>query len=174
MCCFDKTGTITAENLVLEGVAGVEYVIVIVVLATVIDDLSSSTSDKRKLVDVKETARETTLCLAAAHALVRLDDGTVVGDPMEKTTLEALDWKLTKGMCSIVMLNSCVILTIRLDLQETHLPRQTRMHRIVPSSASVDGSNSPPHSSACRLSLPSVVVKPWLLSKVPRKRSRVC
>ena len=26
ICCFDKTGTITAENLVLEGVVGVEYV----------------------------------------------------------------------------------------------------------------------------------------------------
>jgi P-type E1-E2 ATPase len=24
VCCFDKTGTITAENLVVEGVAGVE------------------------------------------------------------------------------------------------------------------------------------------------------
>ena len=59
--------------------------------------LFSSASDRRKLVDVKETARETTLCLAAAHALVRLDDGTIVGDPMEKTTLEALDWKLAKG-----------------------------------------------------------------------------
>ena len=27
VCCFDKTGTITAENLVLEGVVGIEYVI---------------------------------------------------------------------------------------------------------------------------------------------------
>jgi cation-transporting ATPase 13A1 len=26
VCCFDKTGTITAENLVCEGVAGVEFV----------------------------------------------------------------------------------------------------------------------------------------------------
>ena len=26
MCCFDKMGTITAENLVLEGVVGVECV----------------------------------------------------------------------------------------------------------------------------------------------------
>jgi cation-transporting ATPase 13A1 len=26
VCCFDKTGTITAENLVLEGIAGVECV----------------------------------------------------------------------------------------------------------------------------------------------------
>jgi cation-transporting ATPase 13A1 len=56
-----------------------------------------SARDRKKLVDVKETEKETTLCLAAAHALVRLDDGTVVGDPMEKTTLEALDWKLSKG-----------------------------------------------------------------------------
>jgi P-type E1-E2 ATPase len=26
VCCFDKTGTITAEDLVLEGVVGLEYV----------------------------------------------------------------------------------------------------------------------------------------------------
>jgi cation-transporting ATPase 13A1 len=26
VCCFDKTGTITAVDLVVEGVAGVEYV----------------------------------------------------------------------------------------------------------------------------------------------------
>lgn len=50
-----------------------------------------------KLVDVKATSRETTLALAAAHALVRLDDGTVVGDPMERTTLDALNWQLSKG-----------------------------------------------------------------------------
>ena len=31
------------------------------------------------------------LCLASAHALVRLDYGTFVGDGMEKTALEALD-----------------------------------------------------------------------------------
>ena len=48
---------------------------------------------------MKETSRETTLCLAAAHALVKLDDGTVVGDPMEKTTLDSLEWTLGKGPC---------------------------------------------------------------------------
>lgn len=79
VCCFDKTGTITAENLVLEGIVGVDE------------------TDKLKLVDVKESGKQTTLCLAAAHALVRLDDGTIVGDPMEKTTLEALDWKISQG-----------------------------------------------------------------------------
>ena len=34
------------------------------------------------------------LCLASAHALVRLDYGTFVGDGMEKTALEAFDWAL--------------------------------------------------------------------------------
>lgn len=57
-----------------------------------------SASDHKKLVDVKHASRHTTLCLAAAHALVKLDDGTVVGDPMEKTTLDALDWTLGKGV----------------------------------------------------------------------------
>ncbi|KAF8590671.1 endoplasmic reticulum Ca-transporting P-type ATPase [Ramaria rubella] len=79
VCCFDKTGTITAESLVVEGVAGIDP------------------KDPLRLVNVKESGRETTLCLAAAHALVLLDDGTVVGDPMEKTTLEALEWILSKG-----------------------------------------------------------------------------
>ncbi|ESK88685.1 endoplasmic reticulum ca-transporting p-type atpase [Moniliophthora roreri MCA 2997] len=79
VCCFDKTGTITAENLVLEGVTGV------------------NAQDPRKLVNVKEVSRETTFCLAAAHALVRIDDGTIVGDPMEKTTLENLEWGVGKG-----------------------------------------------------------------------------
>lgn len=59
--------------------------------------MNDSPSDKLQLINVKETTRETTLCLAAAHALVQLDDGTIVGDPMERTTLEALDWKITKG-----------------------------------------------------------------------------
>jgi cation-transporting ATPase 13A1 len=49
------------------------------------------------MTDVKETSRETTLCLAAAHTLIQLDDGTIIGDPMEKTTLEALDWTISKG-----------------------------------------------------------------------------
>ncbi|KAA1477020.1 endoplasmic reticulum Ca-transporting P-type ATPase [Dentipellis sp. KUC8613] len=75
VCCFDKTGTITAEDLVLEGVVGVDA------------------TNPLKLVPVKESSRTTTLTLAGAHALVRLEDGTVVGDPMEKTTLEALEWQ---------------------------------------------------------------------------------
>lgn len=57
-----------------------------------------SAGDHQKLLNVKEVSRETTLCLATAHALVKLDDGTTVGDPMEKTTLDALEWSLNKGV----------------------------------------------------------------------------
>lgn len=54
--------------------------------------------DKLRLIDVKDSGKQTMLCLAAAHALVRLDDGVIVGDPMEKTTLEALEWQISQGL----------------------------------------------------------------------------
>ncbi|OJA21463.1 hypothetical protein AZE42_13194 [Rhizopogon vesiculosus] len=63
ICFFDTTGTITAENLVLEGVVGMDE------------------SDKQKLMDVEDTSKYTTLFLAAAHALVRPDDGTTSACP---------------------------------------------------------------------------------------------
>jgi len=97
VCCFDKTGTITAENLVLEGVAGVECVVSPLTLDAMLIDDGNSPKDPRKLINVKETSRDTTLCLAAAHALVKLDDGTIVGDPMEKTTLDSLEWTVGKN-----------------------------------------------------------------------------
>lgn len=63
------------------------------------------------MVNVKAVPSHTTHVLATAHALVKLDedvtnaagltgkpgktgDATIVGDPMEKTTLEALGWQL--------------------------------------------------------------------------------
>lgn len=78
VCCFDKTGTITGEDLVVQGIANV------------------GAREARDLVDVKALGRESTLTLAIAHNLVLLEDG-LVGDPMEKTTVDALDWQLLKG-----------------------------------------------------------------------------
>ena len=60
------------------------------------EPLARSSNDHQKLVPVTDVSLETSLTLAAAHALVLLDDG-VVGDPMEKTTLDALKWKLSAG-----------------------------------------------------------------------------
>lgn len=79
MCCFDKTGTITGEDLVVEGVAGINQ------------------SDPKKLISVVDCPKETKITLGSAHALVLLEEGQVVGDPMERTTLDALEWKLNKG-----------------------------------------------------------------------------
>ena|ERR1700729_339549 len=70
-----------------------------------------SSRDRKKLVEVKETENETTLCLASAHTLVRLDDGTI-GDPVEKTTLEVLNWKLSKGL--LVLYQPRMMLLIQL------------------------------------------------------------
>eukprot|EP00842_Homolaphlyctis_polyrhiza_P005150 jgi/Hompol1/5636/HPOL_004583-RA len=74
VACFDKTGTLTAENLIVEGITGI---------TAPVDDLIGPTS----------VPAATTHILAAAHALVRLEDG-VIGDPMEKNTLESIKWSL--------------------------------------------------------------------------------
>ena len=77
VACFDKTGTLTAENLVVEGITG---------LTKGLDQLSPCTSSPKETIRV----------LASAHALVKLDDG-VIGDPMEKNTLDSIGWNLGKG-----------------------------------------------------------------------------
>jgi cation-transporting ATPase 13A1 len=88
IACFDKTGTLTGEDLVVEGVAG---------------QLDIPISGPRAVAQLR-TLKQTRLVkdhvqwlLATANALVRLDDGTIVGDPMEKATLDSLHWALLKG-----------------------------------------------------------------------------
>lgn len=81
VCCFDKTGTLTGEDLVVDGIAG----------------LVPGKDNMAQLKKVEQVSGETTLVLATAHALVKLDEGEVVGDPMEKATLAALGWTLGRG-----------------------------------------------------------------------------
>ena len=49
------------------------------------------------LVEVPEVDTETTLVLATAHALVKLEEGDIVGEPMEKATLSSLGWTLGRN-----------------------------------------------------------------------------
>ncbi|KAJ9076337.1 putative cation-transporting ATPase 1 [Entomophthora muscae] len=74
ICCFDKTGTLTSENLVVEGVA-------------------CDPKDLQSLVSADTVPPTATYVLAAAHALALIPEG-VVGDPMEKATLEAIGWEM--------------------------------------------------------------------------------
>jgi cation-transporting ATPase 13A1 len=91
VACFDKTGTLTGEDLVVEGIAGL--------------GLGHSGTDTPRetygahshITPVLQAGLETTLVLATAHALVKLDEGDIVGDPMEKATLTSLGWTLGKN-----------------------------------------------------------------------------
>jgi manganese-transporting P-type ATPase len=77
IACFDKTGTLTEENLLVEGISGLG-------------------NDAYSLSKTTQAPKQTTLVLAAAHALVELDDN-VIGDPMEKNTLDSIEWTVGKS-----------------------------------------------------------------------------
>ncbi|KAF7719807.1 P-type cation-transporting ATPase, plasma membrane [Penicillium ucsense] len=89
IACFDKTGTLTGEDLVVDGIAGLTLG---QSGATVEADGAHTDLSK-----VSAIGPDTTLVLASAHALVKLDEGEVVGDPMEKATLQWLGWTLCKN-----------------------------------------------------------------------------
>ena len=89
IACFDKTGTLTGEDLVVDGIAGLA-----------LDNKKAETEQDgshSKLTPVLEAGQQTTLVLATAHALVKLDEGEIVGDPMEKATLTSLGWTLGRN-----------------------------------------------------------------------------
>ncbi|KAI1340328.1 cation pump, Ca2+ pump [Xylariaceae sp. FL0016] len=91
IACFDKTGTLTGEDLVVEGIAGLGLG------QSGTDTPRESDGAHSHMTPVQEAGMATTIVLASAHALVKLDEGDIVGDPMEKATLSALGWVLGKN-----------------------------------------------------------------------------
>ncbi|KAJ5888551.1 ATPase P-type K/Mg/Cd/Cu/Zn/Na/Ca/Na/H-transporter [Penicillium taxi] len=89
IACFDKTGTLTGEDLVVDGIAG----LTLGQAGAKVEADGAHT----ELAKASAVGPETTLVLASAHAMVKLDEGEVVGDPMEKATLEWLGWTLGKN-----------------------------------------------------------------------------
>ncbi|KAJ5574068.1 Cation transporting ATPase [Penicillium hispanicum] len=89
VACFDKTGTLTGEDLVVDGIAG----LTLGQSGAKVEADGSHT----ELAKAASVGSNTTLVLASAHALVKLDEGEVVGDPMEKATLSWLGWTLGKN-----------------------------------------------------------------------------
>jgi cation-transporting ATPase 13A1 len=86
VACFDKTGTLTGEDLVVDGIAGLSLG-----QSGVTTGEDGAHTNVTKVTDV---GTETTLVLATAHALVKLDEGDIVGEPMEKATIQSLGWKV--------------------------------------------------------------------------------
>ena len=54
-------------------------------------------SSRQRVTPVKESPFETQLVLASCHSLTLLE-GELVGDPLEKAALNAIEWNLSKGM----------------------------------------------------------------------------
>jgi cation-transporting ATPase 13A1 len=91
IACFDKTGTLTGEDLVVEGIAGLGLA------DSDVADTKEADGAHSTMVAVPQASIETQLVLATAHALVKLDEGEIVGDPMEKATLTSLGWGLGRN-----------------------------------------------------------------------------
>lgn len=102
VCCFDKTGTLTAEDLEFEGLAGLEMVS----KSLRRSDTVAHTSVKSSVLPLSSCLDASTVTLdvmGATHALVRLDSGEVVGDPMEKETLAASSWELSENAKDVIV-----------------------------------------------------------------------
>lgn len=101
VCCFDKTGTLTSDNLIVQGIAGLPPTPGEVVpdVVTVENDVVKKHKPKVNITPIQSALFETQCVLATCQSLAVLD-GELVGDPMEKAAINAIDWNVTKDSVS--------------------------------------------------------------------------
>lgn len=156
ICCFDKTGTLTSDNLVVEGLAGVQ---------------------KDEIVPLSAAPADSVQVLACCHALVMLDDG-LVGDPLEKVTLEAIDWNLTRGEAVVPRKGKAPAIKI---FQRFHFSSQLKRMSVIAGFSETQGTTDTTYL-ACVKGAPEIL-KPMFKSlpdnydetyiKITRQGSRV-
>lgn len=107
-CCFDKTGTLTSDDLIVEGIAGApkadEEEIGPESASVASSDSTKQVQandkfslSKHKLVrPIESCCKSTLMVLASCHSLAHLDE-KLVGDPLEKKVLEAVNWNYSKS-----------------------------------------------------------------------------
>lgn len=113
-CCFDKTGTLTSDDLIVEGVAGVpkssddeeslenvtsndQQEIEKKVIKSTLQKTNTDSLAEHELVTTIERCPQSTLqILASCHSLAHLDE-KLVGDPLERKVLEAINWNYSKS-----------------------------------------------------------------------------
>lgn len=116
-CVFDKTGTITTDELVAVGVvspsASYQHLRAAFVAALASRDTSTTpgeaapSSDAAAVVastagmtPMKEASSEMFLVLGGCHSLV-LVDGKIAGDPLEVASLKAIRWEMLPGSTDV-------------------------------------------------------------------------
>lgn len=107
-CCFDKTGTLTSDDLIVEGVAGLpkptenqmkEENEPLEEKTPVIhsnNTIKSAIVDNDMVIPIEQCPHSTLQVLASCHSLAHLDE-KLVGDPLEKKVLEAINWNFSKS-----------------------------------------------------------------------------
>lgn len=116
-CCFDKTGTLTSDDLIVEGVAGVQPVVDVQPLEDInsedqntthskqvansqqqhqVEGVKSALAEHKMVTPISQCPNYTQQVLASCHSLAHLDE-KLVGDPLEKKVLEAINWNYSKS-----------------------------------------------------------------------------
>lgn len=78
VCCYDKTGTLTSDELIVEGCVGVDP------------------SKGKEIVPIKsiESINVNTIhIIGGCHTLAQVDD-KLIGDPLEKSAFDAIKWEV--------------------------------------------------------------------------------